>query len=67
MFKYLIEKIHDAGFKSEPFTHLYIKNFLSDEHFNAITSSDEINLPPQTTDKRLFEGVTGRARDRRLR
>jgi hypothetical protein len=55
MFAYLIEKIRDAPFKGKPFPHLYIKNFFSDEHFKAIVSSDEISLPTQPDDERLFD------------
>lgn len=54
MFGYLIEKIRDAEFNTEPFKHLRIKSFLSDEHFNAIVSSGEINLSPQVRDEDLF-------------
>ena len=55
MFSYLINKIQDAEFKTEPFRHLHIKSFLSDAHFNEIVCSTEINLTPQAGDDGLFD------------
>lgn len=42
-FSYLIEKIETAAFEAEPFQHLHIENFLTDEHFQAVISAKEIN------------------------
>lgn len=54
-FSYLLEKITLASFKNEPFKHLYIEDFFSSEHFNAITASPEIKIPPARDDEDLIE------------
>ena len=54
-FSYLIEKIEKCEFSFEPFKHLYIPNFLSDEHFNEILGSNEINFGSVNDDEELFE------------
>ena len=57
MFEYLIEKVAVAELGHEPFKHVYIDNFLSDEHFAAIANTQEIALPPQPDDQALFESL----------
>lgn len=47
MFDYLIEKIHQAEFETQPFRHLYITDWLNAEHFAAITQDPQIRLPAQ--------------------
>ena len=42
-YDYLIDKINNAKFITEPFSHILIDDFLSDEHFNEITSSPAIS------------------------
>lgn len=58
-FSYLGEKIRDAAFALDPFQHVYIDNFLSDQHFTQISRAREIHVTGQTSDeeliKRLFE------------
>ncbi|MEW4568757.1 hypothetical protein AB1L88_12900 [Tautonia sp. JC769] len=60
MFGYLISKIREAEFQDVPFRHLIIENFLSNEHFDAIVSSDEIRVPPQPDDESLFDDLFSR-------
>jgi hypothetical protein len=60
MFEYLIDKVRRAEFQAVPFKHLHIKDFLSDEHFAEIVSSDEINIPPQQGDEGLFAALFAR-------
>ena len=43
-FDYIIEKIKTARFSTEPFKHIYLENFLSDEHFNLLTTCKKINI-----------------------
>lgn len=57
MFDYLTEKVRSAHFTSEPFQHIYIENFLSEEHFRSIITADEIKLPPADTDQELFASL----------
>lgn len=54
-FQYLIEKVHGTEFCLEPFKHLEIKDFLSPEHFECITSSPEISIPPAKSDQELID------------
>ena len=53
-FSYLIEKIERAQFKEEPFRRIYLEDFFSPEHFNAITASAEINTRPAQTGAELL-------------
>src|SRR5690242_18417094 len=54
-FDYLLEKLRFSEFVSEPFQHLYIENFFSNEHFHRIIASQQINLLPQHTAQDLIE------------
>jgi len=56
-FNYLIEKIKQAEFSSEPFKHIYIENFFSPEHFSSILEAPEITLPESGSDDILFENL----------
>ena len=56
-FDYLIEKIENADFTTAPFEHVYIEDFLSDEHFEEIRQSPEINLGHVADDDQLFESM----------
>lgn len=56
-FNYLIKKIKDSDFSSEPFKHLYLENFFSDAHFQEIINSNEIVSPKATNDSELIEGL----------
>lgn len=44
-FNYIIDKINSAEFDFNPFKHVYIEDFLSNEHFNHIINLDQVNLP----------------------
>jgi arsenate reductase-like glutaredoxin family protein len=50
-FNYLIEKINKVNFIFEPFKHIYIENFLSQEHFDKIINSSEIKSIKAKNDK----------------
>lgn len=52
-FDYILQKIRDAEFVSEPFPHLDIKNFLSEEHLNLIKCDDQIHFDEMSTDEAL--------------
>lgn len=54
-FYYLIEKLEKAEFISEPFDHLEIENFLSEEHFNIISSDSQIHFDEQQSHNELRE------------
>lgn len=57
-FSYLIEKINNKNFSKTPFTHIYIEDFLSDEHFSEIVNSKEINTCKTASDEELFKTLT---------
>jgi hypothetical protein len=44
-FDYLLDKVRSAPFEEEPFQHLEIQNFLSEEHFHALTHEPQLDLP----------------------
>jgi len=54
-FEYLGERIEAASFKETPFTHLYIEQFLSDEHFDLVVSQKQIKLPVHKTTQELID------------
>lgn len=45
MFDYILEKINDAWFQTDPFEFVYIEDFLSQEHFELITKHEQIDFP----------------------
>lgn len=53
-FEYLLRKITSAEFDEDPFRHLYIKDFFSDEHFSRLTAAPEIAVQPRDSDEELF-------------
>ncbi|WP_436795771.1 hypothetical protein [Actinospongicola halichondriae] len=55
MFEDLVDKVMGADFEQEPFRHLSINDFLSQEDFDAITSAAEVTLDPADTDKELLD------------
>jgi hypothetical protein len=54
-FDYLLEKVKQAEFTSEPFTHIQINNFFSDAHFREITAAPEIAISNLSDDADLIE------------
>lgn len=45
MFDYILEKINDAWYQTDPFEFLYIEDFLSKEHFELITQHSQVDFP----------------------
>ncbi|HZX76876.1 hypothetical protein [Lysobacter sp.] len=58
-FEYLLQKIKTAEFDTEPFPHLYIRNFLSDQHFAQVTAAPDIALRARDSDDQLFDELFG--------
>lgn len=56
-FQYLIKKINDSLFSSSPFRHIYIENFLTDNHFNEIVNTPEVSPPIATDDAQLINNL----------
>jgi hypothetical protein len=55
-FDYLIKKIEEVDFSNKPYKHIYIDDFLSEEHFRAILGSPEIKFNEDiSSDKDLFK------------
>jgi len=64
-FSYISEKIMMAEFCSDPFEHIIIDNFLSDEHFNLIVNSDQVKLPEFNNLKELVNHIVNSGYDLR--
>ena len=62
-FGYLIEKLEKAPFAHDPFKHVIIDNFLSEEHFNQITSAKEIKRPVFLSTEQLIEDLLQKGYD----
>lgn len=45
MFDYILEKINDAWYQTDPFEFIYIEDFLSKEHFDLITQHSQVDFP----------------------
>ena len=53
-FDYLFDKIKNADFACEPFEHIYIENFFSDEHFKLLTEDPQIRVAPSKDPEELL-------------
>lgn len=58
MFNYILDKIENAEFETNPFKFLYIENFLSDEHFDLITQNSQISFPEFQTIEELINHLS---------
>ena len=56
-FSYLVKKITEKDFLQEPFRHIYIEDFFSEDHLNEILSSPEITSPKASNDNELIMGL----------
>jgi hypothetical protein len=56
-FGYLLDKIEKTEFSYSPFKALLINDFLSKEHFDAITGADEINRPVFDKTEKLIDDL----------
>lgn len=56
-FVYLIEKIQSVEVRDTPFEHIYIEDFLHDNHFSTVSQSNQINLPQFRSDENLIDGL----------
>lgn len=54
-FNYIIDKIKDAEFSTEPFKHLYVENLLSDEHLNLFTKNSQVCFEHFTSTEQLID------------
>ena len=54
-YDYLIAKIENAEFNLEPFSHIIIEDFLSDEHFDEITASPQLNKGKFSNTREMLE------------
>ena len=54
-FEYMLEKIASAEFCQEPFEHVEIFDFLSEEHFNAVIASSQVALPEANDSNALID------------
>lgn len=56
-FEYLLEKIVNAEFKKDPFEHLLIEDFLSQDHFNKLINLDKINTGNYNSPEEMIAGL----------
>jgi hypothetical protein len=56
-FSYLGEKIKNAEFSNHPFQHIYIEDFLDEDHFELIVKTPEIVSPEAISDEELINGL----------
>ncbi len=54
-FDYIIDKINNTEFSTDPYKYVLIEDLFSDEHFENITKSVEINIDPVSSDNDLFD------------
>ncbi|MEQ9237328.1 hypothetical protein [Coleofasciculus sp. E2-BRE-01] len=54
-FTYILDKITSAEFCQEPFKHIEIFDFLSEEHFNSIITSSQVAIPKANDSKSLID------------
>jgi hypothetical protein len=53
-FNYIIEKVKKATFIKDPYPHLYIKDFISEEHLDIILRDTQIHFKEVFTDDELY-------------
>ena len=53
-FTYILDKISSAEFCQEPFKHIEILDFLSEEHFNAVITASQVAIPKTSDPKTLI-------------
>jgi len=58
-YKYILDNIKQAEFIAEPFPHLEINNFLSEEHLAIILADDQIHFEPKADNQQLYEALVG--------
>jgi len=54
-FDYLLQKIVDAPYETDPFRHVYIQDFFSAADFAEIVGAPEIDVPAASSDDELFD------------
>ena len=54
-FNYLLKKIEEAPFIDKPYKHLWIEDFLSNEHFEELTSLRQINTPDFSSPEEMLD------------
>jgi hypothetical protein len=57
-FDYLLDKLADAEFRSDPFRHIWIDDLFTSEHFAAITEAPEIDVSAPT-DEEVLDALFG--------
>jgi hypothetical protein len=53
MFRYVLQKIEQAGFRTEPFRHRHLSDLFDEDHFQSIVACRQIRLPPLGDDRAL--------------
>jgi hypothetical protein len=56
-FQYLIDKISNAKFENDPFSHIQINNFFTEDHLRQILAAKEIATSRVASDAELFSAL----------
>lgn len=56
-FAYVLDKIHFSNFSEEPFKHIEIFDFLSEEHFNAVITSSQVMIPKSSNSATMIDNL----------
>lgn len=59
-FDYLLSKIAEAKFETEPFRHVYVRNFFDASDFAEIVKAPEILVPAAESDEQVFQALFDR-------
>lgn len=62
-FDYLIQRVAEAPFQTEPFRHLYLEGFLSPEHLARVVTSPQVKVPPAVDTPDLLDSLTAAGYD----
>ena len=54
-FSYLSEKIKNAEFKEDPFKHVFIEDFLKQEHLDIILSDKQIHFDEARSIRKIIK------------
>ena len=60
MFRYILDKIAAAEFRTDPFRHLHLTGLFDEDHFQAILACRQIRLPPVADDRALIAELAAR-------
>lgn len=60
MFRYILDRIAAAEFRTDPFRHLHLDGLFDEDHFQAILACPQVRLPPAADDRALIDALLAR-------